>query len=125
MRMLSVFTRRVRQLNMLVSPPPQLRRAHERFEVKVPVNIRLTLESDAVAHVAIDVSWGGMFVTPAVASDIGETVYVTVGDFLANAGAKVMMHRAEGTAIRFDSAAEGAALTTWLLRVTETRPITE
>lgn len=121
MGMIANFTRRVRQLNLLISPPPQLRRAHERYVVNVPVEIRTALHAPAGPHVALDVSWGGMFLAPRVAASENDTIYVTVGSFLTNAAARIISHRGDGTTIQFASAAEGAALTTWLVRMSEER----
>lgn len=121
MGMITNFARRVRQLHLLISPPPQLRRAHERYVVNVPVAVRTTPGAPSGPHVALDVSWGGMFLAPRVGAAEGDTVYVTVGSFLTNAAARIITHRGDGTAIQFASAAEGAALTTWLVRMSEQR----
>lgn len=111
--------RRARQLHMLFKPPPQLRRAHARFEVNLPIKIRELSESAPQSRIAVDVSDGGLFFEPAMAVAAGTFVEVSVGLFLRNARATIVAHRDNGTALLFESPAHGAAIRAWLTEMAE------
>lgn len=114
MGMMSDLARRVRQFNMLFAPPPQLRRQHERFEISAEIEIE-TADGTISRCRTIDISNGGVFVEPPLPAEVGERIYISVGMLLRRVEGEVLAHRGGGSAIRFASAAHGAALTAWLL----------
>ncbi len=114
MSLLQNIFRRARQLHLLIVPPPQLRRAHARFEVNLPIKVREIQESEPQSRIAVDVSDGGLFFEPAMPVATGTVVEVSVGLFLRNARATIVAHRDNGTALLFESPAHGAAIRAWL-----------
>lgn len=114
MGMMSDLARRFRQINLLISPPPQLRRQHERFQVSCDIEIE-TESGEVSTCRTIDISNGGVFVKPPLPAAEGERIQISVGMLLRRVEGEVVAHRGNGTAIRFYSPAHGAALTTWLL----------
>ncbi|MDF1719836.1 MAG: PilZ domain-containing protein [Minwuia sp.] len=106
--------RRARQFHLLFRPPPQLRRAHVRFAVNLPIKVRELSETAPQSRIAVDVSDGGLFFEPAMPVATGTVVEVSVGLFLRNARAAVVAHRHNGTALLFESPAHGAAIRAWL-----------
>lgn len=113
--MFTKVARRLRQLHLLIAPPPQLRRRHERFVVDLPVDVIVERGTPAVQRTAIDVSDGGMLIAPGIGAAVGSSVHVNIGDLLTMVEAKVVAHRDAGTALQFIHAAHGAALRTWLV----------
>lgn len=119
MSTLQIVRRRLRQINMLFSPPPELRRAHTRFTVNLPIKVREMEEGDAQSRIAVDVSDGGLFFEPALGVPTGTLVEVSVGLFLRNARATIISHRGNGTALLFESPAHGAAIRAWLTEIAD------
>lgn len=119
MSTLQVVRRRLSQLHMLFSPPPELRRAHARFTVNLPIKVREMEEGDAQSRIAVDVSDGGLFFEPALGVPTGTLVEVSVGLFLRNACATIVSHRGNGTALLFESPAHGAAIRAWLTEIAD------
>ena len=114
MSLLQNVYRRARQLHLLIVPPPQLRRAHARFEVNLPIKVRELSETTPQSRIAIDVSDGGLLFEPPMAVAAGSVVEVSVGLFLRNARATIVAHRDNGTVLVFESPAHGAAIRAWL-----------
>lgn len=119
MSTLQVVRRRLSQLHMLFTPPPELRRAHARFTVNLPIKVREMEEGDAQSRIAVDVSDGGLFFEPALGVPTGTLVEVSVGLFLRNARATIVSHRGNGTALLFESPAHGAAIRAWLTEIAD------
>ncbi|MDF1732241.1 MAG: PilZ domain-containing protein [Minwuia sp.] len=122
MSTLQVVRRRLSQIHMLFAPPPELRRAHRRFTVNLPIKVRELEEGGAESRIAVDVSDGGLFFEPALGVPTGTLVEVSVGLFLRNARATIVSHRANGTAVLFESPAHGAAIRAWLTEIAESGP---
>lgn len=119
---MSEIARRFRQLNMLISPPPQLRRKYERFGVSADIQIE-TEDGGVTTCRTIDISNGGIFVEPPLPIAVGERIYVSVGILLRRVEGVVLAHRDGGSAIRFASADHGALLTAWLLEKRSADPL--
>ena len=113
--MFAQVARRLRQLHLLIVPPPHLRRRHERFTVHLPVDVIATRGAAPERRTAIDVSDGGMLIAPGIDAATGASVHVNIGDLLPLVEARVVAHRDAGTALQFVHAAHGAALRTWLV----------
>ncbi len=111
--------RRLSQIHMLISPPPELRRAHTRFIVNLPIKVRAMDDTETLSRIAVDVSDGGLFFEPAIAVPTGTLVDVSVGLFLRNARATIVGHRGNGSALVFESPAHGAAIRAWLTEIAE------
>ncbi len=122
MSTLQVVRRRLSQIHMLFAPPPELRRAHVRFTVNLPIKVREIEEGNAQSRIAVDVSDGGVFFEPALGVPTGTLVEVSVGMFLRNARATIVSHRGNGTALLFESPAHGAAIRAWLTEIAESDP---
>lgn len=119
MSTLQTVRRRISQIHMLFSPPPELRRAHARFTVNLPIKVREIAGGDALSRIAVDVSDGGLFFEPALGVPTGTLVEVSVGLFLRNARATIVSHRGNGTALLFESPAHGAAIRAWLTEIAD------
>ncbi|MDF1737449.1 MAG: PilZ domain-containing protein [Minwuia sp.] len=119
MSTLQTVRRRISQIHMLFSPPPELRRAHARFTVNLPIKVREIAGGDALSRIAVDVSDGGLFFEPALGVPTGTPVEVSVGLFLRNARATIVSHRGNGTALLFESPAHGAAIRAWLTEIAD------
>ncbi len=113
MSMLGNFSRRIRQLNLLINPPAGLRRRHMRHAIDFEVEV--TVGGRSAKRRAVNVSAGGILVTPAINAELRESVRVTVNGLLTNTPARVIGLRPETTALQFESEAHGALLTAWLL----------
>lgn len=122
MSTLQVVRRRLSQIHMLFAPPPELRRAHARFTVNLPIKVRELEGGHAQSRIAVDVSDGGLFFEPALGVPAGTLVEVSVGLFLRNARATIVSHRGNGTAVLFESPAHGAAIRAWLTEIAESGP---
>jgi len=120
MTMLGKFSRRIRQLNLLFNPPTELRRRHKRHAINFEVEV--TVGGRSVKRRAVDVSPGGILVTPVINAELRESVRVTVNGLLTNTPARVVGLRPETTALQFESDAHGAVLTAWLLETTGNTP---
>jgi len=114
--------RRIRQIPLLFVAPPQLRRAHARFTVNLPISIREVDEGETESRIAVDVSDGGLFFEPHLDVPTGSLVEVSVGLFLRNARATIVAHRGHGTALLFESPAHGAAIRAWLTELADGDP---
>ncbi|WP_417519207.1 PilZ domain-containing protein [Minwuia sp.] len=108
------FARRLKQIHLLFQPPEDLRREHERFEIAAALDI-LDAHGHEKPHMTTDISHGGIFVEPRIAGEPGDSIHVSVGALLRNAKAEIVIHRGDGTAVRFASPVHGAALTAWLV----------
>jgi len=114
MAVIETFARRIGQLHLLFSAPPELRREHERHQIEAVLEIAIDGQ-DACTYRSTDISHGGVFVEPSIPLEVGGEVKVSVGDLLRSAPATVVAHRSNGTAMRFCSVVHGAALTAWLV----------
>lgn len=119
MSTLQIVRRRLSQINMLFAPPPELRRAHSRFTVNLPIKVRELEQGDAQSRIAVDVSDGGLFFEPALGVPTGTLIEVSVGLFLRNARATIVSHRGNGTVLLFESPAHGAAIRAWLTEIAD------
>lgn len=111
------FRRRLSQIPLLFSPPPELRRAHTRFTVNLPIKVRAVDDDETLSRIAVDVSDGGLFFEPSMDVSIGTVIEVSVGLFLRDARATIVCHRGNGSALVFDSPAHGAAIRAWLTEI--------
>ncbi|WP_416897851.1 MAG: PilZ domain-containing protein [Minwuia sp.] len=114
MSVINQIARRLKQINLLFNPPPELRREHKRYEIEAVLGIVVD-NGEEGAHVTTDISHGGVFVEPQVPAEPGSEVRVSVGSLLRDAPATVVVHRGGGSALRFNSVVHGAALTAWLI----------
>lgn len=108
------FARRLKQLHLLFNAPPELRREHTRHQVAAPMEITVADGATSV-HYSTDISHGGVFVEPRIDGETGDDVRVSVGDLLRGAPACIVLNRQNGTALKFHSVVQGAALTAWLV----------
>jgi len=113
MTMLDKFSRRIRQLNLLFKPPTELRRRFKRHAIDFEVEV--TVGGRSSKRRAVDVSAGGILVTPVINAELRESVRITINGLLTNTPARVVGLRPETTALQFESDAHGAVLTAWLL----------
>ena len=121
MSIINNITRRIRQLNLLIKPPENLRRRHKRYEISF--DVRVSVGGRELNQQVVDVSSGGMMVSPGFNADLREAVRISVSGLLTDAPARVVGLRPNGVALQFDSDAHGDLLTRWLLESTQTSAI--
>ena len=121
MSIINNITRRIRQLNLLIKPPENLRRRHKRYEINF--NVRVSVGGRELNQQVVDVSSGGMMVTPGFNADLREAVRISVSGLLTDAPARVVGLRPNGVALQFDSDAHGDLHTRWLLESTQTSAV--
>lgn len=92
------------------------RRQHPRSVVRLPVVVRPEAGgASPVSLVAIDVSPGGMLVSPALPGSAGDRVIVTARHFGEQLEARIVGQRQQGTALRFLDSGLGELITVWLV----------
>ena len=107
------FARRVRQINLLISPPANLRRQHHRYDIDFEVVA--DVGGRKLEQRAIDVSAGGMMLAPGFNAHLRESVKISVSGLLTDAPAHVVGLRPDGIAVQFDSDAHGQLLVAWMV----------
>lgn len=94
----------------------QDRRQHPRSIVRLPVIVRGDAGgASALPLTAIDVSPGGMLVSPTLPGSAGDRVVVTAHNFGGQIEACIVGQRKEGTALLFLDTGLGERITIWLV----------
>ena len=107
------LSRRVRQINLLIQPPPSLRRRSKRHDIDI--GIVASVGGQQFKQRAIDISLGGMMLIPGFNAHLREPVKISVSGLLTDAPARVVGLRPDGIAVQFDSDAHGRLLTAWMM----------
>lgn len=121
MSILRNITRRIKQINLLIKPPENLRRRHTRYEINFDVQVNVG--GRMLNQQVVDVSSGGMMVAPGFNADLREAVRISVSGLLTDAPARVVGLRPNGVALQFDSDAHGDLLTRWLLESSQSQAV--
>mgnify|MGYP000503878646 CR=1 FL=1 len=112
--MLTSFFRRLAQLHLIFSPPPNMRRQHERFEIDVAVNV--ARHEAQFTRKAVNVSDGGAFLAPSLEGYVGQHIFLSYGQLITDVEARIVSHRPAGTGVEFVSKTHGSLFASWLLR---------
>jgi len=92
------------------------RRRFQRSVVRLPVVARIgARRAPSISRTAIDVSAGGMLISPGLEAKVDDKVYVTARDFGQQIEARVVDQRSQGTALRFLDTAQGELIMLWLV----------